>query len=143
MNIQYNPPPDLRLAEGLGVPAWIDTIVKHINRQLVLVGRSLRGAVTYDAGESGIAKTVNPTIADITALELTDNVTLTLSLTDLRKGMSGSIEFTQDATGSRVVTFVNLLNAAPAITATANKRTLVLFTHVGDGWVATLLASNY
>lgn len=144
MNGQYNfkvfTPPSLKDA---GIAAVITAILGHLDRQLTLISRALRGAVVFDAGTSGSAKTVNPTIADITELELTDNAAVTLSLTDLRKGMSGSVEFTQDAIGGWVPTFVNLVGSVPSIAAGIGKRTLVLFTHVGDGWVATVLASNY
>lgn len=136
MNVQFNFSPH-RISNA-------EDLVRWANAQMKLLSRALRGPVVFDAGVSGTAKTVSPQIADITELELTGDVTVTLSLTDTRKGMSGAIEFTQDGTGGRVVTFVNLIGTVPAITATADKRTLVLFTHVGDdGWVATVLASNY
>lgn len=118
-------------------------LAKYVERQFKLVAQAVRGAVDIDLGDSGLALSVTPSDADQTTVQLTDNVTLTLVTLDQKRAMQGDIEFTQDATGGRTVTFVNLVGAIPAITSTADKRTLIRFTHVGDGWVATVLASNY
>lgn len=144
MNIQFNfKPLRLRDISVIGFTGAIEEIVKFVNDNFTLVARGLRGPVAFDAGDSGAAKTVKPWIADVTQLRLTADTTVTLELTDTRRGMAGDIEFTQDGTGGWMVAFTNLMNAAPAVTATAGKRTLIRCTHVGDGWVATVLASNY
>lgn len=117
--------------------------IDWLNRQLNALSQAVGGAVVRNAGNSGSEKTIEVQVADLTAVLLTNNVTLTLSMEKARKGHSGDIEFTQDEIGGRTVTFVNLVNTAPSITSTLSKRTLVRFTHVGDGWVATTLASNY
>lgn len=141
MNNQYNEPFPLQINVPADSP--MQQIVGHLNRQIKLVARALRGAVVFDAGQSGETKTINPAIADVTALTLTDDAEITLKLTDLKRGMTGTVEFLQDGTGGWVPTWVNLVGSSPAIDATADKRTLVQFVHVGEAWIGYVLKSGY
>lgn len=119
-------------------------LAEYVYRQMKLLAQAIQGAVDVDLGDSGTAISITVPIADQTRIRLTGNVTLTLVVTDMKRGMSGDIEFTQDSTGGRVVTFVNLVGTVPAITLTASKRTLVAFSNIGsDGWVATVKMANY
>lgn len=120
-----------------------DKFVVWLNTQFSRLGQTLRGAYAFDAGVSGTAKALAPQLADLTKLQLTGNTTITLPSTQMRAGAGGDIELAQDATGSRTVTWVNVLNTPPTVTSTATKRTLLQARYNGSGWLLTLLASNY
>lgn len=127
-------------------PTWFKEHLTRLNTQLNRIGQSLTGPTSFDAGNSGAAKTILPYTADLIKLTLTANTTITLDM-NAQTGAEGLLELAQDATGGRTVAWTNALwtgGSAPVITATALKRDLIGLTYRGDGgWVARVLASNY
>jgi hypothetical protein len=117
-------------------------VIGLVNKQFARVASVLGGPQRLDRGQVPTAITINPATVDLTTLELTGNATLTLEMVRTRVGSEGKIELTQDATGGRTPTWVNALTT-PTISATANKRTLLLAVRSTDGWILTTLASGY
>lgn len=117
-------------------------LLPWLNAQFARLAQSLRGYVQREIGEVTGAKLVSLHVADLTALTLTGDATLTLGVTDVRRGTRAQIEVTQDATGGRTLAFVNALTA-PTIASGAGERTLIDATYTGDGWVLAVLASGY
>lgn len=118
----------------------VNRLAGYVNRQLERIGAVLRGFSSFTV--LGTVVTVNPGMVDLTEINLDANATVTLETDHVRPGAHGWIEFTQDAVGGRAVAFVGNANAA-AVSATANKKTLIFCLFNGASWVLSVVASAY
>lgn len=122
-------------------------LMTWLNRSFAKLKHALPGPVLTAKGT--ITANLDVDLSDVSLMSITlgANVTLTLlGLPTVRGGAEAKLELTQDATGSRVVTWVNATGTGGAVTAptaTANKKTLYLATYTGSTWVLTVLASNF
>ena len=100
---------------------------------------------TVTPANTGAAYTVNFSVASIADLTLTANTTLTLPTATA--GAQGTLLLTQDATGSRTVTWpANVRWAggtAPTTTATAGRTDAISFLAVGTYWLGFVGGQNY
>jgi hypothetical protein len=118
-----------------------------LNRQFVKLKGALPGPFAIARGT--VTTDIEVKLGDVSLLQLTlgDDIEITLvTAQDVRAGAEAKLELTQDATGSRAVTWVNATGtggSVPAPTATANKKTLYLATYNGTTWLLSVLSSNY
>lgn len=118
------------------------SLLPWFNERFQKIAGVLRGPNDNDVGLIAASRIIRPQLADLTTITLGANLTLTLDISDSRTAAYGFIQLLQDGTGARTVTWVNALTN-PAISATANKRTMLLVINVGKAWVLSVLASGY
>lgn len=73
---------------------------------------------------------------------LTGNVTVANPAGVAAKGEELQIEFLQDATGSRTVTWGTLFHTSSVISSTANSRSVASFFYNGSAWIQTSLVTG-
>ena len=100
---------------------------------------------TVTLANTGAAYTVNFSVASIVDLTLTANTTLTLPTATA--GVQGTLLLTQDATGSRTVTWPSTVRwaggTAPTMTAAAGKTDVITFLAVGTYWLGFVGGQNF
>lgn len=133
-----NPPPFITTPD---MPDWFHRYMGKHSAALRRLSQCLTGPTSVVLGALGATNTVKFVLGDLITGTLDTNTTLTLDI-ETRAGAEGLLELTQDATGGRTVAWVNALTT-PAISATANKKTLIGATYNGTGWVLRTLASGY
>lgn len=98
---------------------------------------------TVAKGNSGTAVTFNWNDGNIQTVTMTGNATFTFS--NPQSGASYQIIITQDATGSRTITWPTIKwesGSAPSLTGTANSRDIVTLTYDGSSYYG-VIAKNF
>ena len=156
----------VRAAVLTGLSTATSTVVGAADSVLVAIGKlqaqvslrapiaapSFTGTATFQGlkespvvANSGSAYTVNFSTSSITDLTLTANTTLTFPTATA--GAQGTLLITQDATGSRTVTWPSSIRwasgTAPTLTATAAKTDVISFLAVGNYWLGFVGGQNY
>lgn len=95
---------------------------------------------TYAYGNSGSSFTINAALSNVHTVTMTANATMAVS--NFVAGQTVNVQLTQDATGSRVITwpasFKWASGSAPALSTTAGAIDLLVVTYVGGNYLASL-----
>lgn len=115
-------------------------LVGFVNDQFRAVKRSLRGYVRHDYGTIASDRTLALQYFDLATITLAANVTLTLD-PEVRDGARCIVELTQDATGTRLVTWVNARwreNLPPTLSTAPGAKDVLEFVFTDGVWHGVL-----